>query len=160
MSMWDIHIRNYNDLTFNSMPHIICTVSNDLSYDQRMQRICRSLSGAGYDVTLVGRQKPASPALRPETYRQVRLPCRHGKGKLFYLEYNWLLLKFLLAEPFDIVCAVELDTLLPAFLAGRHRGKTLRPPRLRPPQHSGQGPGSARREKGTTSGHPLPGRPQ
>jgi hypothetical protein len=34
---------------------IIFTVTNDLNFDQRMQRICSTLSNAGYEVELVGR---------------------------------------------------------------------------------------------------------
>lgn len=105
------------------MPRIVCTVTNDLSQDQRMARICGSLAGAGYAVTLVGRQRRASKPLRQEAYCQKRLWCYFEKGKLFYLEYNLRLLFFLLFHPFDIVCSVDLDTILPGFLASRLRGK-------------------------------------
>ena len=33
---------------------IVFTVTNDLTYDQRMHRICTTLQDAGYQVTLVG----------------------------------------------------------------------------------------------------------
>lgn len=106
------------------MPRIICTVTNDLTYDQRMIRICGSLARAGYEVTLVGRQRPASRPLSAEPFRQHRLPCCFEKGKLFYLEYNLRLFFFLLAQPFDVVCAVDLDTILPGFLTSRIKSKT------------------------------------
>jgi glycosyltransferase involved in cell wall biosynthesis len=104
-------------------PHILCTVTNDLTYDQRMQRICRSLVRAGYRVTLVGRERKGSRPLADEPFRQVRLPCFFDAGKLFYLEYNLRLLTLLFSHPFDIVCAVDLDTILPAFLVSRLLGK-------------------------------------
>ncbi|MCC6724648.1 MAG: glycosyltransferase, partial [Saprospiraceae bacterium] len=48
------------------MKRIICTVSNDLSYDQRMIRICSTLANAGYEVTLLGRKLPDSIPLEPK----------------------------------------------------------------------------------------------
>ena len=106
------------------MPHILCTVTNDLTYDQRMIRICTSLGRAGYEVTLVGRRRRASKPLQEETFRQKRLQCYFEKGKFFYLEYNLRLFFFLLFHPFDIVCSVDLDTILPGFLISQIRGKT------------------------------------
>jgi hypothetical protein len=52
---------------------IIFTVTNDLNYDQRMQRICGTLAGAGYDVLLVGRKLKTSLPLAKKNYRQQRL---------------------------------------------------------------------------------------
>ena len=105
------------------MPRILCTVTNDLTYDQRMIRICGSLARAGYEVLLVGRRRPASRPLRKEPFEQKRLSCFFDKGKLFYLEYNLRLFFFLLATPFDVVCSVDLDTILPGFLSSRIKGK-------------------------------------
>ncbi len=104
---------------------IICTVINDLSYDQRMIRICNSLSRAGYQTSLVGRIKEKSIALRAEAFEQRRLPAFFQKGKLKYLEYNIRLFFFLLSQPCDIICAVDLDTITPALLASRLRNKIL-----------------------------------
>ncbi|MCB0588781.1 MAG: glycosyltransferase [Phaeodactylibacter sp.] len=89
-----------------------------------MIRICTSLARAGYEVWLVGRKRPASRLLKEEPFRQKRLSCSFQKGKLFYLEYNLRLFLFLLATPFDTVCSVDLDTILPGFLASRLKGKT------------------------------------
>ncbi len=102
-------------------PQIIFTVTNDLTYDQRMQRICSSLAKVGYSVLLVGRELPGSLPLDEHPYRQVRLKCRFNEGKLFYGEYNWLLRRFLSAEvekliqnhPSIAICAIDLDTILP-----------------------------------------------
>lgn len=91
---------------------ILCTVTNDLSYDQRMQRICSTLAEAGYAVTLIGRKLPNSKALEDLPFEQKRLYCYFNKGKLFYLEYNLRLFFFLLFARMDLLCSVDLDTLL------------------------------------------------
>ena len=105
---------------------IIFAVTNDLTYDQRMQRICRSLSKAGYEVELVGRVRHFSVPITYEPYQQTRLKCFFNKGKLFYLEYNLRLLIYLTFSNFDACCAIDLDTIIPVYLIGRLKGiKTI-----------------------------------
>ncbi|MGB3617461.1 MAG: glycosyltransferase, partial [Catalinimonas sp.] len=101
------------------MPRVLLTVTTDLTYDQRMQRICRTLAGAGYDVHLVGRRRPHSRPLREEPYRQTRLPGRFERGKLFYLEFNIRLFFWLLLRRADAVCGIDLDTAGPAWAVAR-----------------------------------------
>ncbi len=103
---------------------IIATVTNDLSYDQRMIRICTSLVQAGYEVQLVGRKRANSKALTPQAFQQKRLTCHFDKGKLFYLEYNIRLFFFLLFSRFDIVNSIDLDSILPGFFISKLKGKT------------------------------------
>jgi glycosyltransferase involved in cell wall biosynthesis len=95
------------------MKRIFFTVTNDLTYDQRMNRICTSLAENGYEVMLVGRKLSGSLPLRNEKYRQKRLRCWFNRGKLFYAEYNTRLLFYLLFQKMDAVCAIDLDTILP-----------------------------------------------
>jgi glycosyltransferase involved in cell wall biosynthesis len=97
------------------------TVTNDLTYDQRMIRICTSLAAAGYDVTLVGRVRRGSPPLGPQPFRQKRLTTFFDRGKAFYLEYNLRLFFFLLTRRMQGICAIDLDTILPCFLVSRVR---------------------------------------
>lgn len=99
------------------MPKIIFTVTNDLSYDQRMQRIAGTLAGAGYEVVLTGRKLKESIPIKPEAYAQVRLDCFFSKGFLFYSEYNLRLFFFLLFSKADILCTIDLDTILPVYFA-------------------------------------------
>jgi glycosyltransferase involved in cell wall biosynthesis len=101
---------------------IIFAVTNDLTYDQRMQKICRSLVKAGYEVELVGRQRNFSVAISEETFRQTRLTCFFNKGKLFYLEYNLRLLFYLTFTNFEAACAVDLDTIVPVYIIGKLKG--------------------------------------
>lgn len=102
---------------------IVFTVTNDLTYDQRMHRICTTLQDAGYQVTLVGFTKKRSVPLVQNKYATVRLNPFFKKGKLFYLEYNFRLLLWLIKHPSDIYGAVDLDTLLPHVLISSWRKK-------------------------------------
>jgi glycosyltransferase involved in cell wall biosynthesis len=104
---------------------IIFTVTNDLSYDQRMIRICSTLATAGYEVELVGRKRRSSVPLPERPFRQTRLACRFEKGKLFYIWYNLRLFFFLLFKKADIISAVDQDTLLPCTLVARIRSLKL-----------------------------------
>ena len=98
------------------MSKIIFTVTNDLNFDQRMIRICSTLQNAGYEVVLVGRKRSKSTKLIPKVFQQKRLNCYFEKGKLFYLEFNIRLFFYLLFSKSTAICAIDLDTLLPAFL--------------------------------------------
>jgi len=107
------------------MPKILLTVTNDLTYDQRMQRICTSLANAGYDADLIGRKLSGSKPLRDFPFQQKRLFCFFKKGKFFYLEYNIRLFFYLLFAKTDAICAIDLDTILAAFFVSKIRRKPL-----------------------------------
>lgn len=101
------------------MKRIYFTVTNDLTYDQRMHRICHSLASAGFDVVLAGRIRPGSLPLEEKRFRQKRIRCWFNKGKLFYAEYNIRLFFFLLFKRMDGICAIDLDTILPCLYISR-----------------------------------------
>lgn len=92
---------------------IILTVTNDLNFDQRMIKISTTLAHNGYEVLLVGRKRKSSKALKEQPFQQKRIHCIFEKGKFFYLEYNLRLFFFLLFQKADILCAIDLDTILP-----------------------------------------------
>lgn len=94
---------------------IYFTVTNDLSYDQRMIRICTSLARANYHVILIGREMKDSLPLPTQPFHQHRLTCFFEKGKLFYAEYNTRLFFYLLFKKMDCICAIDLDTILPCY---------------------------------------------
>ena len=104
---------------------ILCLVTTDLVYDQRMQRICTTLSQAGHEVTLLGRRKSNSPRLYSQVFAQKRAKCWFERGKFFYLEFNLRLFFRLLFARYDCINAVDLDTLLPATLVGKLRNKPV-----------------------------------
>jgi len=107
------------------MKHIIVTVTNDLSYDQRMIKTCNTLVNNGYRVTLIGRKLPNSIALANKKFKQVRLGLLFKKGKLFYVEYNITLFCYLLFASFDAICSVDMDSLLPGILSAKIKGKKV-----------------------------------
>jgi glycosyltransferase involved in cell wall biosynthesis len=102
---------------------ILCTVTNDLNHDQRMQRICSCLMDLGYEVTLIGRETKFSEPLLPQSFQQKRLKCFINKGFLFYAEYNIRLFFLLLFTTFNIVCSVDLDTLSAGIFAAKIKRK-------------------------------------
>ncbi len=104
---------------------IVFTVINDLTYDQRMQRICSTLANEGYEVQLIGRKLPDSKPLKNQSYIQTRLYCFFKKGFAFYAEYNIRLFFLLLFNSFNIICAIDLDTLLPCYHIGKLKGKPI-----------------------------------
>ncbi|UOQ64685.1 glycosyltransferase [Hymenobacter volaticus] len=106
-----------------TVPRLYFTVTTDLNYDQRMQRICSSLAEAGYEVRLIGRQWSNSRPLVPQPYKQHRLRCWFQRGKLFYLEYNLRLFLYLLPRRATVWCAIDLDTALPVWLRARLGGQ-------------------------------------
>jgi glycosyltransferase involved in cell wall biosynthesis len=98
------------------LSRIIFTVTNDLRYDQRMHRIAGTLAAQGHIVTLIGRQLKTSIELPYKTFRQKRLRCFFNRGMAFYAEYNIRLAYYLLFQQADIICAIDLDTILPVYL--------------------------------------------
>jgi len=107
----------------NLPKRLFFTVTNDLSYDQRMHRICTTLCEAGYDVTLIGRVLPTSLPGKERNFRQIRLRCWWHKGFAFYAEFNVRLLFFLWKNDFDAVCSIDLDTLPAGCIATLTKGK-------------------------------------
>jgi glycosyltransferase involved in cell wall biosynthesis len=110
---------------FMKKKKLIFTVTNELNYDQRMQRICGSLADNGYDVCLIGWYLKGAKKLDEKNFTQKRLPLFFQKGKLRYVETNIKLFFFLLFQNFDLVGAIDLDTVLPCLLASKIRRKKI-----------------------------------
>jgi glycosyltransferase involved in cell wall biosynthesis len=105
------------------MKYLIFTVTTDLSYDQRMDRICTTMAYAGYRVLLVGSQRKGSIPLQQKNYQQHRIKCLATKESLFYLEFNFRLFFYLLFRKAGLICGVDLDTLLASYSAALIRRK-------------------------------------
>lgn len=100
-------------------------VTNDLVTDQRVDRSCRALAEAGYEVTLVGRRLPESGSVLGRPYRTERMRLGFRRSAGFYGEYNVRLFLKLLFVRADAFYANDSDTLLACCWAARLRRKKL-----------------------------------
>ena len=100
-------------------------MTNDLSGDQRVDRICLTLEEMGFRVVLIGRKLPSSQPLPecPRVMRRMNLLFR--KGPLFYAEYNLRLFLILLISRYDLLLSNDLDTLPANRLAAWIRRKPV-----------------------------------
>jgi len=110
------------------MQSIVFTVTNEICYDQRMQRICSTLAANGYTVTIIGvklskNQALPIPPLYGKSYQQRWITCYFRRGPLFYIEFNIRLFIVLSWLSYDYACAIDLDTVLPVLAATAIRRK-------------------------------------
>lgn len=81
--------------------------------------MCRTLSGMGFEILLVGRRLRNSPAMDARPYRVRRMKLIFTKGPLFYLGYQIHLFVLLLFHKADVLVSNDLDTLLPNYLISK-----------------------------------------
>ena len=103
---------------------IIVSVTNDISTDQRVHKVCQSLESMGFEVILWGRKLSYSQALN-RSYTTKRMTLLFSSGPLFYLEYNFRLFLILLFSKSHLLLSNDLDTLLANFLASKCKGIPL-----------------------------------
>jgi len=99
-------------------------VSNDLTYDQRVSKICDSLQYKNWEVELVGVLKPESISLQ-RNYSTRRLRVFFSKGPLFYIMLNVRMFFYLLFHKTEIIWANDLDVLWPALFMKKLRGTRI-----------------------------------
>ncbi|QNM84364.1 glycosyltransferase [Polaribacter pectinis] len=106
------------------MNKIIVSVSNDLSTDQRVAKVCNTLVNGGYEILLIGRKLSDSKEIH-RNYKTKRIKLLFNNSFLFYAEYNFRLFFLMLFLKKDILLSNDLDTLLPNYLVSRFQGKKL-----------------------------------
>lgn len=90
---------------------IVCLVSNDITYDRRMIRICSALAETGKSVLLIGRQLPSSEPLGKWPFDTDRVVCKYYHGPMFYAELIWRFKKYLQKVDFSNLVVTDLDTI-------------------------------------------------
>lgn len=96
----------------------IC-VGNDITTDQRVDRICKCFSEIGYEVYSVGIKRKKSSKLAPRKYNVIRLPLLFEKEVWFYLNIQIIFFFHLLFHKTDFIYANDLDTLLPCLIVSK-----------------------------------------
>lgn len=104
---------------------IIVSVTNDLVSDNRVHKVCTSLTNMGFNVLLVGRSLPWSLLLNNRGYQTKRFKLIFKHGALFYAEYNFRLFLFLLFVKFDVLLSNDLDSLTANFLISEIKNKPI-----------------------------------
>lgn len=103
---------------------IIVSVSNDLSNDQRVHRVCTSLQEFGFEVCLTGRKLRKSPIISRD-YKTKRFHLLFNKGILFYACLNARLFWYAIFHKYDIILSNDLDTLSGLAFANLFKRKKL-----------------------------------
>jgi glycosyltransferase involved in cell wall biosynthesis len=106
------------------LKRVIVSVTNDISTDQRVGKVCNTLQNNGFDVFLIGRKLKNSTPLN-RSYSTKRIQLIFNKGFLFYAEFNFRLFFVLLFSKKDILLSNDLDTLLPNYLVGVLQKKSI-----------------------------------
>jgi len=99
--------------------HILFCSTSLASYDRRIQRITRTLS-SHYSISWHSRGE-----LKVGWLEHRGLNPMFKGGFMFYAAFNLTLFFRLLFAKCDIICSVDLDTVLPCFLVSIIRRKTL-----------------------------------
>jgi len=106
------------------LQRVVVSVTNDLVSDQRVYKVCTTLSTMDFDILLIGRKLPHSLDI-DRKYKTIRMKLLFNKGFLFYAEYSIRLFFKLFFLKKDILLSNDLDTLLPNFLISKIFKKKL-----------------------------------
>ena len=102
------------------MKKVIVSVINDLSTDQRVDRVCRTLVEMGFDVSLVGRKKRDSIPLVKKPHSHAPDAACSSKKARFFMQNSTSGFSFIFYfHKANLLVSNDLDTLLPNFLISR-----------------------------------------
>ena len=107
------------------MKRIFVSVTNDMTNDQRVNRICNTLCDMGFDVVVLCRRLKSSAELESRRYIVKRFRLLINKGFLFYSCFNLRIFLYLLFHRCDALLANDLDTLFANALISKLKRKNL-----------------------------------
>ncbi len=99
---------------------VLVSVFNNLFTDQRVEKVCRTLHNAGYEIFLIGNDWGGLPDMaRP--YLFYHIPLKSKVLRYAYLEFNRKLYFELLkhTNPDTVLLSNDLDTLFPNYLVSK-----------------------------------------
>ena len=105
---------------------VIVSVFNNLYTDQRVEKVCKSLTGNGFKINLIGNNWGGLPKM-DRTYPFSRIVLKSKILRYGYIEFQWKLYKELLkkADKNSILLSNDLDSLLPNYLVSKKLGIPL-----------------------------------
>jgi len=98
-----------------NIPRIIMLMTSDGIHDRRMQRIKSTLEHQGCEVLMVARRIPSLTS-NVSMEDVFHITTSRTTGPLMYYSFNRQAAKFVLSQSFDILYAVDLDTLYAAHI--------------------------------------------
>ena len=103
---------------------IFVAVTNDISTDYRVHKICNYLISKKYDVVVYGRILSNTINVKRD-YKIIRKKHIFNNNFLFYAEFNIRLFFYLIFRKFDYILSNDLDTLPACFFASRIKSTDL-----------------------------------
>lgn len=105
---------------------VIVSVFSNLYTDQRVEKVCKSLSVNCYDLELIGNNWGGLPEIE-RLYPVSRIQLKGKILRYAYIEFQWKLYQELLkkADKKSILLANDLDSLLPNYLVSKKLGIPL-----------------------------------
>ena len=103
---------------------IFVAVTNDVSTDYRVHKICNYLLSKKFNVLVYGRVLPNTINI-DKNYKIIRRKHLFNNNFWFYAEYNLRLFFFLLFYKHDYILANDLDTLPACFFASKIKNTQL-----------------------------------
>ncbi|WP_298780197.1 glycosyltransferase [uncultured Polaribacter sp.] len=103
---------------------IFVAVTNDVSTDYRVHKICNYLVNKGFEITVYGRVLPNTISV-DRKYKIVRKKHLFNHNFMFYAEFNFRLFFSLLFKKYDYILANDLDTLPACFFVSKLKSTNL-----------------------------------
>ena len=107
-----------------SKKKIFVAVTNDISTDYRVHKICNYLISKSFKIDVYGRVLPNTISVERD-YKIIRKKHLFNNEAWFYAEYNIRLFFFLIFRKYDYILANDLDTLPACFFASKLKNTTL-----------------------------------